>query len=336
MRIRWERTSGRRHRRAAPLAPESMRVLVATVIGVLIWTIWITGMLGDSHRVTMLALSAVSILGLGLVLELRRRCVAETALRQAKEEADLANRSKTQFLATMSHELRTPLNGIIGFSEIMQSGVMGPVGNVKYQSYIEDIHACGTHLLQLINDILDLTRAEVGRFDLCEDTIDVAEVINSVARLSEADLERARLTVAVDVAPDLPDLRADQRKTRQVLFNLIGNAVKFTPEGGHITISGRVNPEAEIEITVTDTGIGIARQDLSRVLEPFVQVGNPRHRNHHSGTGLGLPAVKALMELHGGTFELSSVLGAGTRASVTFPPERTVERSPPVLALPAA
>jgi len=463
MRVRWGWNIDRSRRRSVPMGPASLRLLVASVVGVLICIIWLTGMLGQSHQVTMLALSAVSILGLGLVLELRRRCVAEeiaaehgqqyrflaehsfdmivrfdpitqmrtyvspacrrlygyepeealahsaweiihpddvagvraalarleedgeqapilyrgrrrdgsyiwveasltrsrnpdtgrteivsvvrdvserityeAALRQAKEEADAANRSKSQFLATMSHELRTPLNAIIGFAEVMQSEVMGPIGNDRYRAYITDIHVSGTHLLQLINDILDLTKAETGKQELCEDSVAVAEVIRAIARVCRGSIQKAGLSVAIDVSPGLPQLRADERMVRQVLFNLIGNAVKFTPAGGNIAISGHLDPGGGIAISVTDSGIGIAQRDLARVLEPFVQVDNALSRQH-TGTGLGLPAVKAIMQLHDGRLELNSTLGAGTTATVIFPADRTTAETPSAApALPAA
>jgi signal transduction histidine kinase len=181
----------------------------------------------------------------------------------------------------------------------------------------------GTHLLKLINDILDLTKAEAGKLELNEDTVDLGEVIRSVVRVSSASIEKAGLTARIDLVAELPLLRADERKTRQVLFNLIGNAVKFTPSGGCIDIRGFFDPQAGIGITVADTGIGIASENLQRVFEPFVQIDNSLSRQQ-PGTGLGLPAVKAIMELHGGSLELRSVLGAGTEATATFPPERAV------------
>jgi signal transduction histidine kinase len=318
--------NGNLQRLTTPLSPDSLRLLFSAAIGVLIWLIWLTGMLSNSrqaYHVTMLALSAVSILGLGLVLELRKRFVTEAALRHARDDAENANRAKSQFLATMSHELRTPLNAIIGFSDIMQSEVWGPVGNERYRSYANDIYTSGTHLLQIINDILDLTRAEVGKLELAEETIGVGEIIHTVVRLSRAIIEKAGLTVTIEVAPDLPPLRGDERKIRQMLFNLVGNAVKFTPAGGHIAVSAWLNSRGAIEIAVADTGIGIAREDLSRVLEPFTQIDSLLSR-HHDGTGLGLPAVKAMIERHAGSLDFSSALGAGTTATLIFPPERTM------------
>jgi two-component system, cell cycle sensor histidine kinase DivJ len=258
-----------------------------------------------------------------VVRDVGERIRYETALRQAKDDADAANLSKSCFLATMSHELRTPLNAIIGFAEIMQSEIMGPIGNTQYRSYITDIHLSGTHLLQLINDILDLTKAEAGKLELLEDVIDVGEVVQSVARVTRGAIETAGLTMAIDLPPGLPRLRADERKTRQVLFNLVGNAIKFTHAGGRIEISGSFDRQAGLRISVADTGIGIAADDLPRVLEPFVQLDSSLSRQHH-GTGLGLPAVKTFIELHGGSLQLRSVVGSGTEAAVTFPPERAV------------
>jgi PAS domain S-box-containing protein len=258
-----------------------------------------------------------------VVRDVSERIRYEAALHRAKEEADSANRSKSQFLATMSHELRTPLNAIIGFAEIMQNQVMGPIGNEHYRSYVSDIHLSGSHLLQLINDILDLTKAEAGMLELNEDLVDVGAAIGAVARVTKAPVEKAGLTLEVDLPRNLPPLRADERKTRQVFFNLIGNAVKFTPAGGHIRVHGEFDPQTGLRITVADTGIGIAPGDLGRVLAPFVQVDSSFARQHH-GTGLGLPAVKAIMELHGGRIELSSRLGKGTDAAVIFPAERAM------------
>jgi PAS domain S-box-containing protein len=258
-----------------------------------------------------------------IVRDVGERIRYEAALRRAKEEADSANRSKSQFLATMSHELRTPLNAIIGFAEIMENQVMGPIGNEHYRSYISDIHLSGSHLLQLINDILDLTKAEAGMLELNEDLVDIATAISAVARVTSAPIEKAGLSLAIDLPEDLPPLRADERKVRQVFFNLVGNSVKFTPSGGQIRIFGNFDPAAGLRITVADTGIGIASEDLDRVLEPFMQVDSSFARQHH-GTGLGLPAVKAIMELHGGSIELRSTLGEGTEATVGFPSERVM------------
>jgi len=253
----------------------------------------------------------------------RDRAAAYEALKVAKEEAEAASRGKSAFLATMSHELRTPLNAIIGFSEMMTREVYGPIGNEQYRTYVGDIHESGTHLLQIINDILDLSKAEAGKLDLHEELFDLRDIVRSVRQLISARLESGALTDKVDLPSDLPLLKADERKTKQVLLNLVANAVKFTAAGGHIEIIGRYDPEKGLTVTVADSGIGIAPDDLERVLKPFEQVDSSFTRSHQ-GTGLGLPLVKAIMELHGGRLELTSQLGAGTQVSVIFPPERAV------------
>jgi PAS domain S-box-containing protein len=260
-----------------------------------------------------------------VVRDVSERIRYQTALHQAKEQADAANRAKSQFLGTMSHELRTPLNAIIGFTEIMKEEVMGPIPNPQYRSYIADIHFSSTHLLNLINDILDVTKAEAGKLDLDE----------AVVRVSGPPIEKAGLTATVELPANFPLLRADQGKARQIFFNLIGNAVKFTPPGGRIEIRAGFDRRSGMAITVKDTGIGIAPEDLDRVLEPFVQIGSPLSRQH-AGTGLGLPATKRIMELHQGTLGLRSTLGLGTEATVTFPPERAVVEADLKTALPAA
>jgi signal transduction histidine kinase len=292
--------------------------------------IWVEASLTLSKNPDSGATEIVSI-----VRDVSERIRYEAALHHAKEEADDANRSKSRFLATMSHELRTPLNAIIGFAEIMQHEIMGPVDNEQYRSYITDIHVSGAHLLQLINDILDLTKAEAGKLELYEEIIDLKEVVRSVARLNRAPIKKAGLTIRLDLPSGLPPLRADERKTRQILFNLIGNAVKFTPAGGRIEVSGRYDRQTGISVTVADSGIGIAPEDLPRVIEPFVQLDSSLSRQHN-GTGLGLPAVKAIMELHGGTLELRSRVGAGTEATATFPPDRVVTGEPSAPARSAA
>jgi signal transduction histidine kinase len=255
-------------------------------------------------------------------LQQERRAAFE-ALRVAKEEAEAANQAKSAFLATMSHELRTPLNAIIGFSDMMLREVQGHIGNERYRSYVADIHSSGEHLLDIINDILDLSKAEAGKLELCEEIFDLRQTIRWVAAMTDARAHEAGLTATFRFAEDLPLLRADERKTRQVFVNLIGNAVKFTPRGGSIEISGRFESEMGLRITVADNGIGIPPEDLGRVLQPFEQVDHSFSR-HHQGTGLGLALVKAVMELHGGSLELRSELGAGTEAEIIFPCERVV------------
>ena len=258
---------------------------------------------------------------------LRDREAAYEELRLAKDEAEAANHAKSGFLATMSHELRTPLNAIIGFSEMMKQEVLGPVGNEQYRAYIGDIHASGTHLLQIINDILDLSKAEAGKIDLAEDVFDLHDIMRSVGQLTAGRVELADLTQTVELPDDVPPVSGDERKTKQVLLNLITNAVKFTPAGGSIAVTARWGPVEGLAITVADTGIGIPPDDLERVLKPFEQVDSSFTRQHQ-GTGLGLPLVKAIMEMHGGRLELKSELGVGTQATVIFPPERVLASCP--------
>jgi signal transduction histidine kinase len=223
----------------------------------------------------------------------------------------------------MSHELRTPLNAIIGFSEMMLHEVLGVIGNERYRTYVADIHASGTHLLQIINDILDLSKAESGRIELQEEVFDLRDTIDSVRRLIRGRVGDASLSEPVVLPADFPLLRADERKIKQIFLNLVANAVKFTPPGGRVAIAGHFDREAGLTLTVSDTGIGIAPGDLARVLEPFEQVDSLLGRSHR-GTGLGLPLVKAIVERHGGNLQLHSEVGVGTRVDVTFPPDRAV------------
>ena len=254
---------------------------------------------------------------------LREREAAYDALRAAKEEAEAASRGKSGFLATMSHELRTPLNAIIGFSEMMLREVLGDLGNDQYRAYAADIHESGTHLLQIINDILDLSKAEAGKLELHEDVFDLHDTFRSVRQLIAARIYSGGLSDSFDLDVALPLVRADERKTKQVLLNLVTNAVKFTPPGGQVEVTAHFDPETGVVLTVRDTGIGIASHDLDRVLQPFEQVDSTMSRTHQ-GTGLGLPLVKAIMDLHGGSIALQSEVGVGTCVTVIFPASRAV------------
>jgi len=260
------------------------------------------------------------------------RLEAHRALQVAKDEAEAAralaeaaNRAKSEFLATMSHELRTPLNAVIGFSQVMMNETLGPIGSVKYQEYAKDIHYSGTHLLEIINDILDLSKAEAGKLEPDESEMDLREVIAGICRLIRPRAEQAGLSIVARVSESLPCLWADERQMKQILLNLVGNAVKFTRTGGQVEVVASFHPEAGFTVVVQDNGIGIAPEDLERVLEPFVQVENSLTRKHE-GSGLGLAVAAKLAQLHGGKLSIASDLGKGTRVSLTLRPERALQR----------
>jgi len=279
-------------------------------------------------------LTFILISGAGLFISLNHyRRIAEREA--AREQAEAASRAKSAFLATMSHELRTPLNAVIGFSEMMQNEVFGKLGDQRYRAYADDIFNSGTHLLGIINDVLDLSKTESGKLELDEHVFDLSDAVHSVSGMFESRLCGAGLTLTTELPADLPLLRGDERKTRQMLFNLLGNAIKFTPSGGQIGLSVKLDTEHGVAITITDTGIGIAEADLGRVLEPFEQADTSLARKH-DGTGLGLPLVKAMIELHGGRLELKSRLGMGTEAKIVFPADRLVYEPKVVGSLPAA
>jgi len=255
-------------------------------------------------------------------LEAENRSAYET-LRAAKEAAEAASRAKTEFLANVSHELRTPLNAIIGFSELMLNGARGPIANDDYRGYLKDIFDAGTDLLRLINEILDLSKAEAGKLELLEDTVDVENVIQTVTRLVSPRADAAGLTLSSDLPETPPLLFCDRLKLKQILLNLLSNAVKFTEPGGKITVAMGIDRERGLFISVQDSGIGIATADIPRVLQPFVQVDSALSRTHN-GTGLGLPLAAAMIELHGGKLEIESEPGKGTRVSAFFPLARIV------------
>lgn len=251
------------------------------------------------------------------------RRTQERQLRDASESAEMANRAKSRFLATMSHELRTPLNAIIGFSEVMQQEMFGELGNDRYRDYTNDILISGRHLLSMIDDILDISKIEAGRYDLEERDIEMDEVIRWSAELIRPKLAEGNLELKLDMPEDLPLVYADKRALRQVLLNLLSNAVKFTEAGGSITVAASIHDHDGLTVSVTDTGIGIPPDRVRETLEPFVQVESSMTGKHH-GTGLGLSITKHLVEMHNGTFGLESQEGVGTTVSFTFPPHRLI------------
>jgi two-component system cell cycle sensor histidine kinase PleC len=247
------------------------------------------------------------------------------SLSDALQRAEAASRAKSEFLANMSHELRTPLNAIIGFAQLIQEEIHGPIGAEQYKDYVGDIRESGSHLLRIINDILDLSKAAAGKMTLDEDHLSVGDVAAGVCRLMRHRTEAARLELTLRAADDLPPLWADERKLKQMLLNLLSNAVKFTDAGGRINVAVELASTGELHVVVSDTGIGIAPDQLARVLEPFAQVDGTFSRKV-DGTGLGLPLVKAMAELHGGRLVLESEPRVGTVVTLVFPAERLEQR----------
>jgi two-component system cell cycle sensor histidine kinase PleC len=237
---------------------------------------------------------------------------------EEKTRAEEANQAKSKFLANMSHELRTPLNAIIGFSEIMESGMFGPLGAEKYHEYCGDIRGSGQYLLEVINDILDMSKIEAGRLRLDFDDVRLDTLLNDAMRVVAARAEDKALQVKARISPHLR-LRADRRALKQVVLNLLSNAIKFTPNGGRIVVRGRVTNQC-IVLSIADTGIGIARDALARLGRPFEQVESQLTKIHQ-GSGLGLAISKSLVELHGGRMRIRSTLGKGTVVMVRLPLE---------------
>ena len=250
----------------------------------------------------------------------------ETELRLAKETAEIASRSKSEFLANMSHELRTPLNAIMGFAEILATEIFGTLGDVRYREYASDIHESGGHLLNLISDILDLSKIEAGKFDLYEQNVAIGDLIETVIRIVGGRAVAAGLSLRTEVDPDIPPMRADLRALKQILINLLSNAVKFSHQGDTVTVSAGMLPDGRLSLAVRDTGIGIPDTAVDRVMAPFEQVDSSLVRRRQ-GTGLGLPIVNALVDLHGGEFTLDSIVGVGTTATVSLPAWRVVVSS---------
>jgi len=260
--------------------------------------------------------------------ELERHERTEARLRASKREEECANRTKSDFLANMSHELRTPLNAIIGFSNILRTEMFGPMANAKQHEYIEDIHHSGEHLLELINDILDVSALEAGKLQLNEEPLDLCAVIELTWRLVGTRAEDKGVQLRQNVPSTLSWLHADERRVKQILLNLLTNAIKFTPNGGEVLLIAQChtnrNGARTISLSVSDTGIGMNEDDVAKAMSQFGQVDNVFSRTEE-GTGLGLPLTKGLVELHDGHMEIESEKGQGTRITVHFPKERTID-----------
>lgn len=258
----------------------------------------------------------------GSVLSFFALNMAKQILRVEESEAAaiLASQAKSEFLANMSHELRTPLNAVIGFSEMLTAGYFGAL-NDKQRERVQDINLCGTHLLQLISDILEFSKGEAGKLELHEEDIDVKRAVDECTRIVFERAKSKHITLTTMLEDSLPLLHGDKRKLRQILLNLLSNAIKFTPAHGTVTVAARIDHHGQMVFAVSDTGIGIAEADIATALAVFGQV----HRSQsHEGTGLGLPLCKMFAELHGGKLQLTSEVGVGTTVRITFPAERVV------------
>jgi signal transduction histidine kinase len=298
---------------------------------------------------TILALAAIATLllgGLALYLagEIGRRAmrdielaaersnlkIANTELQDSKKRADVANHAKTLFLANMSHELRTPLNAIIGFSQIIKDGIMGP-GKPLYAEYAKDIFGAGEHLLEIINNLLDISKIEAGKIELSDESIDPSDIVRASVAALRVQAAKKKIALTADIPPGTPFIHGDTLRLRQVLINLVSNAVKFTPEGGRVTMSAAFDPARGFSFTVTDTGIGMSPKEVVVALELFGQIENAIIKKHE-GTGLGLPLAQHLVELHGGRIEIESIKGVGTTVHVRLPLDRVVRSAPDLAA----
>jgi signal transduction histidine kinase len=304
--------------------PGTLAIAVAAV-AVLIVALGLIGALIDSHLTRRTEGEAERLRAHIVELEATQDALEKTShdLSLALDAAAAANLAKSSFLAAMSHELRTPLNAIIGFAEILAVELLGPLGHKRYREYAADIRGSGIHLLALINDILDISRIDAGDTRLEEESIDLQQLIAQTLRMIGPQAAAARVVLESELSPVLPVIRGDKRRLRQVLINLLANAVKFTPAKGRIVIRAGYRGGA-VTIAVQDTGIGIAEQDIPRALERFGQV-DARLSRKYEGVGLGLPLAKKFVELHGGTLTLDSAPKIGTTVTVTLPASRIVD-----------
>lgn len=243
--------------------------------------------------------------------------------RLARDAAQEADRAKTEFLANMSHELRTPLNAVIGFSDVMRTEALGPIGSPKYQEYVRDINESGHLLLSLINDLLDMSKIESGKEELVEESVTLQSSVETALKLVSDRIRKKDIVVEVDIDPTMASLWADERKVKQILTNLFSNAVKFTPNNGSISVKAWCRPESGFVVQVADTGIGIAPEEIPKALSKFGQIESSLSRDY-DGTGLGLPLAKSYVELHGGSLDLQSEKDVGTTVSLRFPASRMI------------
>ncbi|HYG87906.1 MAG TPA: HAMP domain-containing sensor histidine kinase [Azospirillum sp.] len=269
----------------------------------------------DAAAVSAVVTTVVLVLTIALFMWIRRMQAAE----EARRAAEAASRAKSDFLALMSHELRTPLNTVLGFAEMIRDRAWGPDAENRYVEYAGDIHAAGTHLLSVLNDVLDLAKIEAGRMTIHPEPLDGQEVANACYRLSSGQARASGVEIVLAVEEDAAPLYADPRATRQMIVNLLSNACKFTPAGGSVRLEVRDAPGGGTLVTVSDTGVGMTPEGIVKALQRFGQVDNLQTRAQ-TGTGLGLPLVKGLVELHGGSLTIDSAPGRGTTVTLAFPP----------------
>lgn len=248
--------------------------------------------------------------------------LALESLAKERDRAERASRVKSEFLSSMSHELRTPLNAIIGFSECILHSLHGPLGSTRYHEYAGDIRDSGLHLLDIVNDILDISKVEAGKFELDEANVDIGQLLQSCCRLIRERSASAGVSLTTEISGSLPWFRADERRLKQVIINLLSNAIKFTFPGGSVHIEASNNKKG-LRISVKDTGIGMKPEDIEKALLPFTQIHNAQTRTHQ-GTGLGLPLSAAFMRLHEGGLQIESAPGEGTIVSILLPASRAV------------
>ena len=281
--------------------------------------------MGSNIRQSFLAHLQSRVVRDQLIVELEEATSISDEARRRAEEANLA---KSRFLATMSHELRTPLNAILGFSEVMSNEVMGPLNNEHYKEYVRDIHRSGSHLLKLINEILDLSRVEAGRYEMNEEPLCLTHAAEESRQMVKLKANQKRIQIIMQLQPDLPEINADSRAIRQIILNLLSNALKFTPEGGTIHVKVGWTAGGGQYISIKDSGPGIPEDEIPVVLSSFGQ-GSIAIKSAEQGTGLGLPIVQALVHMHDGHFELKSKLREGTEVIATFPRSRVRDNMVP-------
>jgi signal transduction histidine kinase len=279
---------------------------------------------GDQDLQLLELLGDQVVVGLDRAAGLQASRENELALAAKNRELQRATQLKSEFLANMSHELRTPLNAIIGFSEIISKDMLAMGSPSVYREYAQDINSSGQNLLQIINDILDMSKIDAGKLELREEEFEIGPAIQHCIRMLGGRAHEAGVLIVNDMAATLPHLHADQVRLKQILLNLMSNAVKFTPRLGSVRVWAQRHDDGSLSLVVTDTGIGMSRDEVTLAMQPFRQIDSDLARKHE-GTGLGLPLTKALVELHGGTMTIRSEKGRGTEVAVTLPPSRVVK-----------